>query len=56
MNVIEKIGKMVKVPLRDVLGKIEKDEKRLLYAPVNYDSILGYIGPIEDNNIIEENW
>lgn len=54
MNIVQKLGKMVKVPLNDVIGRVEKDEKGLLYAPIEYDSSYGYRGTRSENTLIEE--
>jgi len=53
---IQKLGKLVKVPVRDVIGRLEKDDDGFIYAPINYDPSFGYIGPKEDESSIIEDF
>jgi len=51
---MQKLGKLVKVPVKDVIGRLEKDDDGFIYAPIIYDPSFGYLGPKEDEGSIIE--
>ncbi|OAA32507.1 hypothetical protein AT15_00060 [Kosmotoga arenicorallina S304] len=56
MSIMELLGKQIRVPLsRDLMREITRDlekGKGILFAKINYDSELGYIGISDDPEII----
>ena len=53
---MQKLGKLVKVPVRDVIGRFGKDDDGFIYAPIIYDPSLGYIGPKEEESSVVEDF
>jgi hypothetical protein len=51
---MQKLGKLVKVPVRDVIGRLEKDDDGFIYAPIIYDPSFGYLGAKEEESTIIE--